>query len=203
MGFPGGTVVKNLPANAGDTGDPGLMSVVILNAHQREKCRESFRNTFLATHSPCWTKELQHEHETYLSEWNSEQSYLTVCFSWALIRFKVEEKNSILQLQTETPLGLFCALISEHHSHEYRMKSSVKSVMQTCIFLLLFAVCLYIASKSHHIPLSPFQMSQKDTHFSHAWHPDYFFPNALQEKNTRNVLFGQNFFFFFLSNVFF
>ena len=25
MGFPGGTVVKNLPANAGDTGDSGSM----------------------------------------------------------------------------------------------------------------------------------------------------------------------------------
>ena len=25
MGFPGGTVVKNLPANAGDTGDAGLI----------------------------------------------------------------------------------------------------------------------------------------------------------------------------------
>ena len=63
-------------------------------------------------------------------------------------------------------------------------------------FLLLFAVCLYIASKSHHIPLNPFQMSRKDTHFSRAWHPDYFFPNGLQEKNTCNVLFGQDFFFF-------
>ena len=26
MGFPGGTVVKNLPANAGDAGDMGLIS---------------------------------------------------------------------------------------------------------------------------------------------------------------------------------
>ena len=26
MGFPGGTVVKNLPANAGDSGDMGLIS---------------------------------------------------------------------------------------------------------------------------------------------------------------------------------
>ena len=25
LGFPGGTVVKNLPANAGDTGDTGLI----------------------------------------------------------------------------------------------------------------------------------------------------------------------------------
>ena len=25
MGFPGGSVVKNLPANAGDTGDTGLI----------------------------------------------------------------------------------------------------------------------------------------------------------------------------------
>ena len=25
MGFPGGSVVKNLPANAGDTGDVGLI----------------------------------------------------------------------------------------------------------------------------------------------------------------------------------
>ena len=28
MGFPGGSVVKNLPANAGDTGDAGSISVV-------------------------------------------------------------------------------------------------------------------------------------------------------------------------------
>ena len=26
MGFPGGTVVKNLPVNAGDTGDEGLIT---------------------------------------------------------------------------------------------------------------------------------------------------------------------------------
>ena len=28
MGFPGGTVIKNLPANAGDTGDASLIPVL-------------------------------------------------------------------------------------------------------------------------------------------------------------------------------
>ena len=63
-----------------------------------------------------------------------------MCFSWALIQFKVEEKQYPAD-QDRDPLGLLSAVMSEHHSQEYQMKSSVKSVMQTCIFFFFTIIC--------------------------------------------------------------
>lgn len=130
---------------------------------------------------------------------------LIACFSWALIQFKLEEKQYPAD-QDRDPLGLLSAVMSEHHSHKYQMKSSVKSVMQTCIFLFLplFAVCLYIVSKSCLQSSHTSEPLSRYTFFMcmASW---LFFPNVLLEKTTGSVLFGQDllycqmyFFFFFV-----
>ena len=73
LGFPGGSVVKNLPANAGDTGDAG--SNPGLGDSWRRKWQhvpvfspeESHRQRSLAGYSPQGCKETQLSANTYKS----------------------------------------------------------------------------------------------------------------------------------------
>ena len=62
MGFPGGSVVKNLPANAGDAGDKGLIpgsgrSPGVQNGNSPQYSEKSHGQRSLAGYSPWGHKE--------------------------------------------------------------------------------------------------------------------------------------------------